>query len=293
MRVGFIGFGEAAQAFTASLRAAGITEFTAYDIIFDQELDSPQAEAARSLSVRAAESNQAVAARSDWIFSAVTASSSLAAAEATAPHLDTRHVFFDINSCSPEQKRQSMQAVSRGGAVYVDTAVMAPVHRNGHRAPILLAGPAGEAVLAELTRLGFSFNVVGTSAGEATAIKMIRSLFVKGVEALTVEVLIAARKAGCFDRVLHSLSSSYPGLQWDRFPAYQLERCTRHGIRRAAEMRESARTLEELGWRGSLAEAVADTQQYFGDLGFRVGDADLLSEVDRLLDRMQAPEGVA
>jgi 3-hydroxyisobutyrate dehydrogenase-like beta-hydroxyacid dehydrogenase len=289
MRIGFIGFGEAAQAFTASLREAGLTEFSAYDIKFDGGTAGPEAESARALSVDVARSNQAVAEKSDWVFSAVTASSSLDAAEATAPHLDGRHVFFDINSCSPERKRESMRAVGRGGAVYVDTAVMAPVHPAGHSTPILLAGRIDETVIAEFARLGFCFDVVGPNAGEATAVKMIRSLFVKGLEALTVEVLLAARQADCWDRVLHSLSASYPGLQWDRFAAYQLERCTRHGIRRAAEMRESARTLDELGRRGALAAAVADTQQYLGDLGFRVAGGDLAAEVDRLLDRLRPP----
>jgi 3-hydroxyisobutyrate dehydrogenase-like beta-hydroxyacid dehydrogenase len=292
MRVGFIGFGEAARAFQASLQRAGVVRFATYDILFGSEGPSgPTAVAARAAGVATAPSNRALAQQSDWVFSAVTASSSLSAAEETAPHLSASHVFIDINSVSPERKRQAERLVTRNGALYLDMAVMAPVHPAGHRTPVLVAGSPSAEVSEALLRYDFCFEHVGAEVGQATAIKMVRSLFVKGLESLTVELLLAARRSGCWDRVLHSLSTSYPGLDWGRFPSYQLERVTRHGIRRAAEMRESAATLEELGMSGALARAVADTQERLGERGFRVGDADPAAEVDRLLAEMLADRG--
>ena len=96
---------------------------------------------------------------------------------------------------------------------------------------------------------------------------MVRSLFVKGLEAITVETLLAAEASGCFDEILASISGSYPGLDWPRFAEYQFERTTTHGRRRAAEMRESAATLQALGLHGTLADAIADVQERMGEVG--------------------------
>jgi 3-hydroxyisobutyrate dehydrogenase-like beta-hydroxyacid dehydrogenase len=181
-------------------------------------------------------------------------------------------VVIDINSVSPDRKRETSSRVEQAGALYLDMAVMAPVHPRRHQTPVLLAGPDAERLLPELLDLGFSGSVVGERPGAATAIKMVRSLFVKGLEAITVETLLAAEASGCFGEILASISGSFPGLDWPRFAEYQFERTTMHGQRRAAEMRESAATLDALGLHGELADAVADVQERMGGGGRATGD---------------------
>ncbi|MEJ8571993.1 NAD(P)-dependent oxidoreductase [Microbaculum marinum] len=273
MRIGFIGFGEAARAFVDTLgKGNGRSEgkhFTTYDVLFDTEgMDGITANIARSRNVHPLAHPADVADEADWVFSAVTAASSLDAAEAIAPHLRARQVFIDINSVSPGRKRTSADLIAASGATYVDMAVMAPVHPRGHRTPALLAGKGATALAAEFERLGFDFDVVGSEVGAATAIKMVRSLFVKGLEAITVEMLLAARLSGCYDRVVPSLAATYPGLNWETFADYEIERVSRHGVRRGAEMEEAAVTLRELGLSGDIAAAVAATQTRIGSLGF-------------------------
>ena len=218
----------------------------------------------------------------DLIFSAVTADQSLLAVQPLLPHLRQGQVFIDINSVSPERKRQTAAAVEAAGAKYVDMAVMAPVHPRKHQTPVLLAGSFASEILPELLALGFSAEIAGAAPGAATAIKMVRSVFVKGLEAITVEALLAARASGCFDEILASLSGSYPGLDWPHFAEYQMERTTRHGRRRAAEMRESAATLDALGLHGGLAAAIAEVQDRMGACGV-APEADLQQTVDRVL----------
>jgi 3-hydroxyisobutyrate dehydrogenase-like beta-hydroxyacid dehydrogenase len=209
----------------------------------------------------------AVLAAADWVFSAVTADSSLEAAHAACAWLRPGQVFFDINSVSPARKRESAERVGATGAAYVDMAVMAPVHPKGHRTPVLLAGAVGPDIESRLKALDFAFETVGPDVGAATAIKMVRSLFVKGLEAITVEALLAASASGCLDHVMKSLSGSFPGLGWPQFARYEFERTTTHGRRRAAEMRESARTLAGLGLHAALADAIADVQDAMGAAG--------------------------
>lgn len=266
MKIAFIGFGEAGRAFLESLLAVDpALEFCAYDILLDTEgMEGPCARAMRARGVRIAAAPAEAVAGADWIFSAVTADRCIDAARAAAPHLSGGQVFFDINSVSPERKREAAGQVAAAGAAYVDMAVMAPVHPKGHATATLLAGPLDAASADMLDRLGFSFEVAGKEAGAATAVKMVRSVFVKGLEAITVEALLAAAASGHLERVLASLDRSYPGLGLPDLAPYQFERTLKHGKRRAAEMRESAATLDALGLNGGLAEAIADAQEAMG-----------------------------
>ena len=202
----------------------------------------------------------------DWIISAVTADQSLEAAVAAASYLVQGQTFLDINSVSPERKRETATAVEAAGGRYVDMAVMAPVHPRGHATPVLVAGRAIDEVAPALDDVGFYVDVAGHEPGQATAVKMVRSLFVKGLEAITVETVLAAEASGCYDRVVSSLARSYPGLDWPRNAAYNFERTSRHGARRAAEMRESGATLDGLGLSGALAREIAAIQDRMGAL---------------------------
>jgi len=291
MRIAFIGFGEAGRAFQQSLAAADAAlGFAAYDILVDLEgPDGGSAAAMRTAGVDVARSVYEAVFRADWIFSAVTADQSLAAVKSALPHLRDGQALFDINSVSPQRKRDSAALLAPTGALYLDMAVMAPVHPQGHRTPVLLAGPVDDALSAKLGALGFAFEIVGPEAGAATGIKMVRSLFVKGLEAITVETLLAAHASGCLDYMLKSLAGSYPGLGLPDFAHYQFERTTRHGKRRAAEMRESAATLDHLGLHGPLAAAIADVQEKMGGLDAARGeDAGLRATLEGLLAKRRS-----
>jgi 3-hydroxyisobutyrate dehydrogenase-like beta-hydroxyacid dehydrogenase len=269
MRIGFLGYGEAGRAFHESLARDGLT-FVAYDIKLSDNASGMR----QAMLERGANPCSSIAglADADWVFSAVTADQSLLAIEPLLPHLRQGQVVIDINSVSPDRKRETSARIEEAGALYLDMAVMAPVHPRKHRTPILLAGPDAERLLPDLLELGFSGSVAGDRPGAATAVKMVRSLFVKGLEAITVETLLAAEASGCFDEILASISGSFPGLDWPRFAEYQFDRTTTHGRRRAAEMRESAATLEALGLYGPLAHAIADVQESMGASGHATGE---------------------
>jgi 3-hydroxyisobutyrate dehydrogenase-like beta-hydroxyacid dehydrogenase len=284
MRIGYLGFGEAARAFHDSLAPElEDAEFRAHDrLLGHPEQAHAMREAMESRGVVPA-SSVAELADADWIFSAVTADQSYAAAEALAPHLGQGALIIDINSVSPQRKRDTARLIAKAGADYLDMAVMAPVHPKGHASPVLIAGKPAEALLPRLTALGFDARYAGDAPGSATAIKMVRSVFVKGLEAITVETLLAAEASGCFEEILSSLGQSFPGLDWSRFPHYQLERTTRHGRRRAAEMRESGATLDALGLNGGLCREIASIQDAMAATGIRPNE-DLRETVARILE---------
>ncbi len=128
-------------------------------------------------------------------------------------------------------------------ARYVDVAVIAPINPARHRTPLLIAGPHAEEISPLLRELQMQLSIVGANIGQAAAIKMIRSVMIKGIEALTLECFLAAARAGVLDEVTVSLKNNYPTLDWTKIAEYNLERMASHGERRAAEMEEVGRDL--------------------------------------------------
>jgi 3-hydroxyisobutyrate dehydrogenase-like beta-hydroxyacid dehydrogenase len=288
MRIAFLGFGEAARAFHDSLALKlDHSQFRAYDRLLDEPAaaeDMQLAMTSRGVSVA---SSPAELADAEWIFSAVTADQSLEAAKSILPHLGQGALLIDINSVSPQRKVETAALVDATGADYLDMAVMAPVHPKGHATPVLIAGKNARPILDRLLSLGFNGEVAGEAPGSATAIKMVRSVFVKGLEAITVEALLAAEASGCFEQILASLSQSFPGLDWSKFPAYQFERTMRHGRRRAAEMRESGATLDALGLNGGLCREIAAVQDKMAETGLKTAEELRATATSALAARVQ------
>jgi 3-hydroxyisobutyrate dehydrogenase-like beta-hydroxyacid dehydrogenase len=151
--------------------------------------------------------------------------------------------------------------VEVSGAHYVESAVMAPVPPYRLKVPMLLGGRRAADVATRLTRSGMNAQVISNEIGVASAVKMCRSVVIKGIEALAVESLRAARRFGAEQPVLASLNETFPGMGWDQGqPDYLISRVAEHGRRRAAEMREVARTLEEAGFEPTMAAATARLQ---------------------------------
>jgi 3-hydroxyisobutyrate dehydrogenase-like beta-hydroxyacid dehydrogenase len=265
-RISFIGFGEAGQAIASGLREGGIERIAAWDILFPEPAGGPLKAAGDRMGVRCAASAREAVAEADMIISAVTAASSLEAARSVEAHLAGNPWYLDINSVSPGRKQETERLLG-GKARYVDVAVIAPIRPGRHRTPLLISGPHAQAVSPLLHGLDMQLTVVGPATGAAAAIKMIRSVMIKGIEALTLECFLAASRAGVLEEVTASLRNNYPGVDWPAMSEYNLERMASHGERRAAEMEESAATLRELGLDPHMVDATIRRQREMGAVG--------------------------
>jgi len=255
--IGFIGFGEAAHVLAKGLRDAGAQVF-AWDIDLDDTARRHRVEArAGDAGVDLTTGLSDLAGRCDVLLSAVVSSAAVTAAESAAPQLERRHLYLDLNSTSPQVKQKVGRIVSRTGARFVEGAVMASVPKLGLKVPILLCGEAaGDASLA-LARYGMNLEDFGPEIGRASAVKMFRSIVVKGLEALLLECALGAERYGVTERVLDYVEAGYPGLDWNRLTHFLLGRTAIHGERRGHEMLEVADTLRSLGIEPLMSEAAA------------------------------------
>lgn len=251
----FIGFGEAGRAFARP----GVR---AYDVKPDKAADYAAAEVAGF-----ATSGGALAG-AKTVFSLVTADQALAAARDYAPLLDAGALWLDMNSVAPGTKRAAAEAIEAAGGRYADVAVMAPVNPARLDVPLLVAGPHADDAMAALLGYGFTrVSIAGPNVGDASAIKMIRSVMVKGIEALSAECILAAERAGVAGAVLASLDASWKPQSWTGRIDYNLDRMLAHGLRRAAEMEEVAKTLGDLGVDPAMTRGTIAWQRSMGDLG--------------------------
>src|SRR3954447_3621234 len=266
-RLCFIGFGEAGQAIASGLRDTGIVTVAAWDILFPVTEGANLKQAGATMGARVASSAADAARGADIIVSAVTAASSLEAAGSVEPHLTGNPYFLDINSVSPGRKKETEKLLG-SKARYVDVAILAPIHPARHQTPLLLAGPYAKTVMPLLIdELEMRGVIAGDEVGQAAGLKMIRSVMIKGIEALTLECFLAAKRAGIVDEVAASLKNNYPTLEWNRVIEYNVERMASHGVRRADEMDQVAATLHELGIDPLMATATSTRQREMGQIG--------------------------
>lgn len=286
-RIAMIGFGEAAMAFVSGWPVARPDRLRVYDIKTEDPAQIAALQARYALlRVTGCAAMAGALAGAEAAFCLVTADRALEAARAAAASISPGTLWLDCNSCAPQTKRAAAAVIGAAGGRYVDVAVMAPVHPKRHLVPLLVAGPDAEEGAALLRSLGMRPEIAGEEIGQASSIKMLRSVMIKGMEALTAECLLAARRAGVEAQVIASLQASDPGTDWQARAAYNMERMMVHGARRAAEMREVASTVAALGLANTMSDATAAWQDRVAATGAEAEGHDLPGRLDRVLARL-------
>jgi 3-hydroxyisobutyrate dehydrogenase-like beta-hydroxyacid dehydrogenase len=291
--VGLVGYGEVGRILAEDLRAQGVTVH-AFDLKLAGESGAALREHAAAHGVVLRSSHATLAAHADLIVSAVTASQTVAVAQACGPHVRHDSYFLDFNSASPGAKQRAATLIDVEGGRYVEAAVMTSLPPYRIRVPLLLGGAFAAELSPLINALGFASTVASERLGVASATKMCRSVMIKGLEAMVIESFTTARHYGVEDAVLASLHETFPGIDWERQAAYFFQRVIEHGRRRSEEMREVAVTVHDAGLTPWSAFGTVERQGWIADLadagvfGQRstpefARSADWRTEADRLL----------
>lgn len=290
MNIGLIGFGEVGGILATDLKVRG-ADVAAWDLLMAQPA---MREKARAAGIEACESSAALVRRSQVVISAVTASNTLAAAREAAQAIGPGTFFLDLNSASPGTKQSCAQAIDAAGGHYVEAGVMTSLPPYRIKVPMVVGGARAPELIEKLAPYGFAMEFVSESLGVASAIKMCRSVMIKGLEAIFIESYSTARRYGVEERVLESFKETFPNFQWEKEGAYFFSRVVQHGKRRAEEMREAAVTVREAGFDPFMAAATAEKQDQVAKLAAKgvfaglAPGADWREYADRLI-RENAP----
>lgn len=252
--MGFIGFGEVASRFAEALQAHGARVLTS-----DVLLERPDG---RDTLVRRARGEPPefvplaqLASRADIVLSTVTTNAAVDAAKAASPLLRHGQVLVDLNATSPAIKREISSIVAQSPADFVEGAILPAVGVMGAKSKVLLCGARAGEVAATMSRLGLNFHDYGIVVGKAASFKMLRSVFSKGLEALLVECLLAARRAGVEQDMWREIVATLDAASFDEIGGNWIRtHATAHG-RRYHEMLQVRDVLRELSVDAPMTDA--------------------------------------
>ncbi len=240
--VAVLGLGEAGGRLAEDLAAAGVA-VRGYD---------PGPAAEPSGVTRAPEAEAAVA-KADVVLSVNSGAAAVGAAEAALPGLGPGTIYADLNTAAPELKRELAAVVEASGASFADVALLGPVPAHGLRTPALASGAGAQAFAVTFAPLGMPVEVVSDRAGDAATLKLVRSVFMKGIAAAAIESLEAAEAAGRREWLEHEIAD----VIGEPLLLRLVEGSHRHAIRRADEMEAACALLLTLGIEPRIASASA------------------------------------
>jgi 3-hydroxyisobutyrate dehydrogenase-like beta-hydroxyacid dehydrogenase len=268
IRLGLIGYGEIGSTLGAGLRRSGLAEVVSYDkYAFDGPYAGLIQRRARAAGVPLLRSAAELAERAEVIIGATPGSASIASAEALAPLLRPHHLVADIASATPKVKQAVAERLAGSGVGFVDGSIVG-TPKDGYAMPILLAGVPAARLRDALVPWGMNLTVVGERIGDASAIKILRSVVMKGLEALLLECLLGARRYGIDAAVLASVEKTL-ARPFSQIVQGLITTDVIHAGRRSEEAAMSAEALAEVGLDGFVTRAVAERLRWVAELGMK------------------------
>lgn len=256
MKIGFIGFGEAAYNISLGLKGEGITGIIAYDKMADDAVMGKMV-AARSTEadVTMKATAKEVAEEADLIFGAVPSSFTLDVCEEIKDALHKGKIYADVSASTPVVKEKIWNAIKETGVLFVDAAMLGSLPKDKHQVPITASGNGAEELKKIMTPFGMKITTAGEKAGAASAIKLVRSIYMKGIAALMVEMLQAADAYDVSDEVVSSIAKSMDGIPFTSHLNRLVTGTAIHCHRRAAELKGSIDMLKECGISSAMTKA--------------------------------------
>ncbi len=268
IKLGLVGYGEVGSTIGRGLRESGLHSVVAYDkFAFDGPYSSLIQRRAQEAGVNLLREPRHLADQADIILGVTPGSASLDSAAALEQHLTPTHLFIDVASATPKIKRMVATRLASSGATLGDASIVG-TPADGHGLPILASGPAGERMRDSLVPWGMRIEAVGPEIGTASGIKILRSVVMKGLEALLVECLLGASELGIDATILQSIDRSFQR----SFPEMANALLTTgaiHAERRAEEVEMSAEALADAGLDPIMAKAAASRLRWVADLGLK------------------------
>lgn len=267
-RLGLVGYGEIGSTVGAGLRGAGLEQIFCYDkYAFDGSYADLIRSRAKAAGVTLVRSNQELADAAELIFSVTPGSASLESADAFAPVLDKRHTFLDFASATPKVKYGVAERLGRTGALLGDGSIMG-TPLNGYSMHMLSSGPAGQRVVDLLVPWGMSIAYVGEKLGTASGTKILRSVLIKGIEALIDEMVLAARAYGLDEAVLASASKTLTRPFMDTVQSLTPSGVI-HAKRRTEEVEMAAEAVADAGIEPIMTRSTAARLRWKESLGLK------------------------
>jgi 3-hydroxyisobutyrate dehydrogenase-like beta-hydroxyacid dehydrogenase len=246
--IGFIGFGEVAYYLSRGLRKEGVEQILAYA----RSMAKPGygemiRHRAQEADVELAPTLEELVTRSEVVISAVYGHVALQVAEDAAHFIHPDSLFADLNNAPPSAKQQGAEVIEAKGAKFVDIGLFETPARAGHKALMVVSGEGAEQFKEVMSQYGTNIEVVPGEAGKATTIKTLANIYMKGVQAICLELALSAHQAGIdLDRLGPLVVRPVATLPREQEMAFWIVRGGLSAARKAAELQDMLATMR--GW---------------------------------------------
>ena len=264
MKIGFIGYGEAARAIAEGLQENGL----AREDVYGWSRSIAQADPA-TVNVTVAASKEEIFKLCRVVICITPASASVAVAEECKGYMTPEHIYVDVSSSSPRVMQDVWSVIRDTGVQFADGALLDTVPKYRHKTPTVLAGNGAQAAFDALTPYGWSMEVVGDEPGSACAIKLLRSVYTKSLLGICFEMLEAAAHYGIEDQIMTSLARTMDDK--DFVSGMNGRTCggVLHAGRRGEELMMAADMLAEDGLSSGVCRASAEKLREIGELNLK------------------------
>ena len=270
MILGFIGFGEVGFELARGLKQEGLTEIIAFDPMSNDSRFGPLVlERAGEAGVALVNSPLEITAAADVIIAAVPGSKALPVALNIAASLRSWQIYADVSTSTAASKKKMAEAIESGGALFVDGALMGGLSMQHHKVPTLLSGRGSDAFIERLSPFGMNLSKVSDNAGDAIAIKLVRSIAMKGLAALAVETLAAATKLGVEDAVLHSIEDTLSAASFKETLDWLVTASAVHAERQVHEMHDVMLMMQEISVDPAMTKGTTHRLEWLASKNYK------------------------
>jgi len=259
MKLGFIGFGEVGFEMSTGFKGAGVEEILAYDVMQNHEVYGPLVhERVEKSGVNLVTSPQEVFDKVNVVFVAVPGAKALETAKGLKPFLKSSTLYIDVSASAPAVKQSIWEEIKDTGVSFVDAAMLGSLPLYKNKVPTLISGSGSDLCLELMVPYGMDLEKVSETPGDATGIKFVRSIFMKGLPALLVEVLEAASTMKVDHLVLKSLAATMNACSFEQTLNRLVTGSAIHAERRAHEMKDVISMLEGIHVEPTMSKATSE-----------------------------------
>nr|WP_253718740.1 NAD(P)-dependent oxidoreductase [Bacillus sp. TH007] len=269
MKIGFIGYGEAAYELSTGLKTEGLNQFYAYDVLLQNEkLAGSLKEKASQTGVQLTSSISELIEKSDLVIAAVPANKTLEVAQSVLESLKKNQLYVDVSASTPDIKKQVANEIEKQEALFVDAAMLGSLPVNKHKVPITASGSGIDQFMKVMNAYGMNITKISDQPGDASALKLIRSIYMKGIVGLLIEFLEISKKYNVEHQVISSLSDTIDSKSFEETMNRLVTGSALHAKRRAVELLGTIEMLDEAEIDASMSRAAQKKLEKLADFHF-------------------------
>ncbi|MDA8227444.1 MAG: prephenate dehydrogenase/arogenate dehydrogenase family protein [Desulfitobacterium hafniense] len=270
MKLGLVGFGEAAFEMSVGLKQEGFEAILAYDVMLNHPVFGTQIrERASQAQVELLEAPGDLLNQVEIVVVAVPADKDYEVSEVLKPHLKKGCIYIDVTASTPNVKQNIWKNIQGEEVLFVDAAMMGPLPIYKHKVPILASGNGTDQFIQLMSQYGMDITKVSINPGEASAVKLIRSIYMKGVVALYYELLEAAHTFNVEDLVISSINETMEGKTFEQTMNRLVTGTAIHARRRSVELGGSIEMLETSNINSAMSKAAREKLEGIAKLNLK------------------------